>query len=126
MSPHRVTAVIIAGCGVETLEDQSLVTLSRDCSGITGLFGKNRYRRSVAAAETLTSRLDCSDALQACGCCTCPPRWRPARRPTHLREASTLAARMDPPDQRNCENRIYRPQVLWGDPRPNAPSTHIG
>jgi hypothetical protein len=59
------------------------------------------YRRSVAAAENLTSRLDSSDALQACGLLHLSAAWAAGAQAdhdaaaTHLDEASTLAARMD-------------------------------
>jgi transcriptional regulator with XRE-family HTH domain len=60
-----------------------------------------QYRRSVVAAESLTSRLDCSDALQACGMLHLSAAWAAgsqADRDTataHLQEAAVLAARMD-------------------------------
>ncbi len=60
-----------------------------------------QYRRSVAAVESLTSRLDCSDALQACGmlhldaALAAGAQADHATAATHLHEASTLAARMD-------------------------------
>jgi len=59
------------------------------------------YRRSVAAAENLTSRLDSSDALQACGLLHLSAAWVAGAQAehdtaaTHLAEASALAARMD-------------------------------
>jgi transcriptional regulator with XRE-family HTH domain len=59
------------------------------------------YRRSVAAAESLTSRLDCDDALQACGMLHLSAAQAAGARAdrdtaaTHLEEASALAARMD-------------------------------
>jgi len=59
-----------------------------------------QYRRSVAAAETLTSKLDSSDALQACGmlhllaAVAAGARGDPDTSATHLDEASALAARM--------------------------------
>ncbi|MGH3884838.1 MAG: helix-turn-helix domain-containing protein [Pseudonocardiaceae bacterium] len=59
------------------------------------------YRRSVAAAESLTSRLDSSDALQACGLLHLSAAWAAGAQAdhdtaaTHLAEASALAARMD-------------------------------
>ncbi|MGH4007548.1 MAG: helix-turn-helix domain-containing protein [Pseudonocardiaceae bacterium] len=58
------------------------------------------YHRSVAAAESLTSRLDSSDALQACGMLHLSAAQAAGAQAdhetaaTHLAEASTLAARM--------------------------------
>ena len=60
-----------------------------------------QYRRSVAAAETLTSSLDSSDALQACGMLHLSAALAAGARgdhdtvTTHLNEASALAARLD-------------------------------
>jgi transcriptional regulator with XRE-family HTH domain len=60
-----------------------------------------QYRRSVAMAETLTSRLDSSDALQACGMLHLSAALAAGAQDdhdtaaTHLAEASALAARMD-------------------------------
>jgi hypothetical protein len=60
-----------------------------------------QYRRSVAAAQTLTSRLDSSDALQACGMLHLSAALAAGAQAdhdtaaTHLDEASALAARMD-------------------------------
>jgi transcriptional regulator with XRE-family HTH domain len=59
------------------------------------------YRRSVAAAQSLTSRLDSSDALQACGelhlsaALAAGAQADHDTAATHLAEASALAARMD-------------------------------
>jgi transcriptional regulator with XRE-family HTH domain len=59
------------------------------------------YRRSVAAAESLTSRLDCSDALQACGqlhlsaALAAGVQADRDTAATHLAVASELASRMD-------------------------------
>jgi hypothetical protein len=59
------------------------------------------YRRSVAAAQTLTSLLDSSDALQACGMLHLSAAGAASAQAdrdtaaTHLQEASALAARMD-------------------------------
>ncbi len=59
------------------------------------------YRRSVTVAQTLTSRLDSSDALQACGKLHLLAAKLASKRgdhdtsATHLQEASALAARMD-------------------------------
>ncbi|MGH3815356.1 MAG: helix-turn-helix domain-containing protein, partial [Pseudonocardiaceae bacterium] len=59
------------------------------------------YRRSVAAAEDLTSLLDCDDAVQACGMLHLSAAQAAAAQAdrdtaaTHLAEASALAARMD-------------------------------
>ncbi|MGH3814541.1 MAG: helix-turn-helix domain-containing protein [Pseudonocardiaceae bacterium] len=60
-----------------------------------------QYHRSVAAAETLTGRLDSSDALQACGMLHLQAAQAAGAEgdhdtsATHLEEASALAARMD-------------------------------
>ncbi len=68
----------------------------------TGLLDRvAQYRRCVAAAETLTSQLDSSDALQACGMLHLSAALAAAAQAdhdtiaTHLNEASALAARMD-------------------------------
>jgi hypothetical protein len=59
------------------------------------------YRRAVAAAESLTSKLDSPDALQACGMLHLSAAWPAAVQAdhdtvaTHLAEASALADRMD-------------------------------
>jgi hypothetical protein len=59
------------------------------------------YRRSVAMAEALTSRLDSGDALQACGmlhllaAAAAGALGDHGTSATHLAEASALAARMD-------------------------------
>ncbi|HWR48103.1 MAG TPA: hypothetical protein VN327_10905, partial [Pseudonocardiaceae bacterium] len=59
------------------------------------------YRRSVASAESLTSQLDCGDAVQACGMLHLSAAWAAGAQAdhdtatTHLAEASALAARMD-------------------------------
>jgi transcriptional regulator with XRE-family HTH domain len=60
-----------------------------------------QYRRSVAAAESLTGELDSSDALQTCGMLHLMAATAASARgdhdtsATHLTEASALAARMD-------------------------------
>ncbi|MGH3784109.1 MAG: hypothetical protein ACRDRO_26695 [Pseudonocardiaceae bacterium] len=60
-----------------------------------------QYRRSVTAADTLTSRLDSSDAVQACGmlylsaALAAGVQADPDTVATHLTEAAALAARMD-------------------------------
>ncbi|MDQ3764204.1 MAG: helix-turn-helix domain-containing protein [Actinomycetota bacterium] len=60
-----------------------------------------QYRRSVAADESLTSELDSSDALQACGMLHLSAAKAAAAQAdhdtaaTHLAEASALAARME-------------------------------
>jgi transcriptional regulator with XRE-family HTH domain len=60
-----------------------------------------QYRRSMTAAETLTSQLDSSDALQASGMLHLSAALAAAAQAdhdtaaTHLDEASALAARMD-------------------------------
>ncbi|MGH3834221.1 MAG: helix-turn-helix domain-containing protein [Pseudonocardiaceae bacterium] len=59
------------------------------------------YRRSVAAAENLTSQLDAGDALQACGMLHLSAAQAAGAQAdhdtavTHLAEASVLATRMD-------------------------------
>ena len=60
-----------------------------------------QYRRSVAAAQALTGRLDDRDAVQACGmlhlsaALAAAVQADPDTAATHLDEASALAARMD-------------------------------
>ncbi|MGH3780849.1 MAG: helix-turn-helix domain-containing protein, partial [Pseudonocardiaceae bacterium] len=60
-----------------------------------------QYQRSVAAAQTLTSRLGASDAVQACGMLHLSAALAAGAQAdhdtaaTHLDEASALAARMD-------------------------------
>ena len=60
-----------------------------------------QYQRSVTAAETLTSRLDSSDAVQACGMLHLSAALAAGVQAdhdtaaTHLTEAEALAARMD-------------------------------
>ncbi|MGH3777011.1 MAG: helix-turn-helix domain-containing protein [Pseudonocardiaceae bacterium] len=60
-----------------------------------------QYRRSVAAAQTLTGKLNDVDALQACGMLHLSAALAAAAQAdrdmaaTHLEEASALAARMD-------------------------------
>jgi transcriptional regulator with XRE-family HTH domain len=68
----------------------------------TGLLDRvAQYRRSVAAAQTLSGQLDSSDALQACGMLHLSAALAAAAQAdhdtaaTHLEEASALAARMD-------------------------------
>ncbi len=68
----------------------------------TGLLDRAaQYRRCVTAAQTLTSQLDSSDALQACGMLHLSSALAAAAQAdhdttaTHLEEAATLAARMD-------------------------------
>ncbi|MGH3811091.1 MAG: helix-turn-helix domain-containing protein [Pseudonocardiaceae bacterium] len=70
--------------------------------GATGLLDRAaQYRRCVAAAQTLASRLDSSDALQACGMLHLSAALAAAAQAdhdttaTHLEEAAALAARMD-------------------------------
>lgn len=59
------------------------------------------HQRAVAAAESLTSKLDSPDALQACGMLHLSAAWAAAVQAdrdtaaTHLAEASALADRMD-------------------------------
>lgn len=60
-----------------------------------------QYRRSVAAAQALTARLDDAEAVQACGMLHLSAALAAAAQAdhdtaaTHLEEASALAARMD-------------------------------
>ncbi len=60
-----------------------------------------QYRRSVTAAQALTSKVDSSDALQTCGmlhllaATAAGARGDHDTSATHLQEASALAARMD-------------------------------
>jgi transcriptional regulator with XRE-family HTH domain len=60
-----------------------------------------QYRRSVTAADTLTSRLDSSDAVQACGMLHLSAALAAGVQAdhdtaaTHLTEAAAMAARMD-------------------------------
>ncbi len=64
----------------------------------TGLLDRvAQYRRCVAAAQTLTSRLDSRDALQACGMLHLAAAAQADHdtTATHLDEAAALAARMD-------------------------------
>ncbi len=68
----------------------------------TGLLDRvAQYRRCVAAAQTLTTKLDSSDALQACGMLHLSAALAAGAQAdhdtaaTHLDEASALAARMD-------------------------------
>ncbi|MGH4007543.1 MAG: helix-turn-helix domain-containing protein [Pseudonocardiaceae bacterium] len=68
----------------------------------TGLLDRAaHYRRCVTAAQTLTSQLDSSDALQACGMLHLSAALAAAAQAdhdttaTHLNEAAALAARMD-------------------------------
>ncbi|MGH3963967.1 MAG: helix-turn-helix domain-containing protein [Pseudonocardiaceae bacterium] len=68
----------------------------------TGLVDRvGQYRRSVAAAEALTGKLNDSEALQACGMLHLSAALAAAAQAdrdtaaTHLAEASALAARMD-------------------------------
>jgi hypothetical protein len=68
----------------------------------TGLLDRGaQYRRSVAAAETLSSQLDSSDVVQACGMLHLSAALAAGAQAdqdtaaTHLEEASALAARMD-------------------------------
>ncbi|MGH3781945.1 MAG: helix-turn-helix domain-containing protein, partial [Pseudonocardiaceae bacterium] len=70
--------------------------------GATGHLDRaGQYRCSVAAAQSLTSQLDSSDALQACGMLHLSAASAAGAQAdhdtaaTHLEEASALAARMD-------------------------------
>lgn len=70
--------------------------------GATGRLDRAaQYRRSVAAAQTLTGQLDSGDALQACGmlhlsaALAAAAQADHATAATHLQEASALAARLD-------------------------------
>lgn len=71
-------------------------------AGATGLLDRAaHYRRCVVAAEALSSRLDSSDALQACGMLHLSAALAAAAQAdhdttaTHLDEAAALAVRMD-------------------------------
>ncbi|MGH3835253.1 MAG: helix-turn-helix domain-containing protein [Pseudonocardiaceae bacterium] len=87
----------------ETLDDPAWLGYAAWVrGGATGQLDRDaQYRRSVAAAQTLTSRLDSSDALQACGilhlsaALAAGAQADRATAATHLDEASLLAARMD-------------------------------
>jgi transcriptional regulator with XRE-family HTH domain len=87
----------------ETLEDVTWLGCAVVVRGYaTGELDRvAQYRRSVAAAEALTSQLDSSEALQACGMLHLSAAKAASARgdhdtsATHLREASALAARMD-------------------------------
>jgi transcriptional regulator with XRE-family HTH domain len=87
----------------ETLDDPLWLGYAAWLRGVaTGQLDRGgQYRRSVAAAESLTSGLDCSDALQACGMLHLSAALAAGSQAehdtaaTHLAEASALAARMD-------------------------------
>jgi transcriptional regulator with XRE-family HTH domain len=87
----------------ETLDDPLWLGYAAFVRGFaTGRLNRAaHYRRSVAAAENLTSLVDSSDALQACGMLHLSAALAAGARAdldtaaTHLTEASALAARMD-------------------------------
>jgi transcriptional regulator with XRE-family HTH domain len=87
----------------EALEDEAWLGCATFVRGAaTGELDRAaQYRRSVAAAETLTSQLGSSDALQTCGMLHLMAATAAGARgdhdtsATHLDEASALAARMD-------------------------------
>jgi hypothetical protein len=87
----------------ETLDDPVWLGFAAWLRGAaTGRLDRaGQYRRSVAAAESLTGELDSSDALQACGMLHISAAWAAGVQAdhdtaaTHLAEASALAARMD-------------------------------
>jgi hypothetical protein len=78
------------------------------------------YRRTVTAAEALTSHLNEDDAVQACGmlhlsaALAAAVRADPETTATHLAEASALAARMDTPVGRWAHLGFGPPNVgVW-------------
>ncbi|MGH3800898.1 MAG: helix-turn-helix domain-containing protein [Pseudonocardiaceae bacterium] len=87
----------------ETLDDPAWLGYAAWVrGGATGQLDRDaQYRRSVAAAQSLTSRLDSSDAVQSCGILHLSAALVAAAQAdhdtatTHLDEASLLAARMD-------------------------------
>jgi transcriptional regulator with XRE-family HTH domain len=87
----------------ETLDDPVWLGYAAYLRGdATGRLDRaGQYRRSVAAAESLTSRLACSDALQASGMLHLSAARAAGAQAdhdtaaSHLAEASALAARMD-------------------------------
>jgi hypothetical protein len=87
----------------EALEDPVWLGCAAFVRGAAGgeLDRAGQYRRSVAAVESLTSRLDSSAALQTCGMLHLMAATAAGARgdrdisATHLAEASALAARMD-------------------------------
>ena len=87
----------------EVLEDPVWLGCAAFVRGAAGgeLDRVGQYRRSVAAAESLTSRLDSSEALQTCGMLHLMAAQAAGARgdhdssATHLAEASVLAGRMD-------------------------------
>jgi transcriptional regulator with XRE-family HTH domain len=97
-----VAAQAVQQCA-EALEDPAWLGCAAVTRGYaTGELDRaGQYRRSVAAAETLTSKLDSSDALQTCGmlhlmaATAAGARGNHDASVTHLGEASALAARMN-------------------------------
>ncbi|MBV9139307.1 MAG: helix-turn-helix transcriptional regulator [Pseudonocardiales bacterium] len=109
------TAKCLGGCGLPSLAARAVQQCAEALSDpiwlgyatylrgdATGRLDRaGQYRRSVAAAQDLTSRLDCSDALQACGMLHLSAAWAGGAQAdrdtmvTHLQEASALASRMD-------------------------------
>jgi hypothetical protein len=82
----------------ETLDDPVWLGYAAFLRGdATGQLNRTaHYRRSLAAAESLTSRLDSSDALQACGILhlSAAAQADHDTAAIHLAEASALAAQM--------------------------------
>ena len=87
----------------EVLEDPVWLGCAAFVRGAAGgeLDRAGQYRRSVAAAESLSGRLDCGEALQTCGMLHLMAATAAGARgdhdssATHLAEASVLAGRMD-------------------------------
>jgi transcriptional regulator with XRE-family HTH domain len=87
----------------EALEDAAWLGAATVTRGYaTGELDRaGQYRRSVVAAESLTSRLDSNDALQTCGMLHLMAATAAGARAdhdtsaTHVAEASALATRMD-------------------------------
>ena len=98
----RLAAQAVRQCA-EALEDPAWLGCAAVVRGYaTGELDRaGQYRRSVAAAETLTSQLDSGEAVQACGMLHLMAATAAGARgdhdtsATHLNEASALAARMD-------------------------------
>ncbi|MGH3869015.1 MAG: hypothetical protein ACRDQ4_23430 [Pseudonocardiaceae bacterium] len=98
----RQAAQAVQQCA-EALEDPVWLGCAAFVRGAAGgeLDRAGQYRRSVAAAESLSGRLDSSEALQTCGMLHLMAATAAGARgdhdssATHLDEASALAARMD-------------------------------
>jgi transcriptional regulator with XRE-family HTH domain len=97
-----LAALAVRRCA-ETLDDPLWLGYTAWLRGAaTGQLDRaGQYQRSVAAAESLTSQLNCGDALQACGelhlsaALAAGAQADHDTAATHLQEASALAARMD-------------------------------